>query len=65
MSLVASDTDRARIQLRGAGSELRMPSLPLGLPVRVQVQSATGECWESELTTTVVNDPDRFKAKTP
>lgn len=40
------------------------PALPLALPVRVQLQSSYGECWESAFDTTHVkkNDADKFKA---
>jgi hypothetical protein len=35
-----------------ARSELRLPALPLGLPVRAQLQIANGGCFESTFSTT-------------
>ena len=42
----------------------RPPTLPLGLPFRLQLQSADGDCWESVFATAKKNDSITFKAKT-
>jgi hypothetical protein len=51
----------AQIQsrLRGATG----PALPLTPPVRVQLSSSEGACWEAVYDTSVVNDGVRFKAR--
>jgi polyhydroxybutyrate depolymerase len=48
MSLKAGGTGRARIAVKGKGTHLLLPALPLGLPVRVQLlREDTGTCWEA------------------
>jgi hypothetical protein len=39
--------NKAKIQLKGQGPALSPPALPLALPLRVQLVSAGGQCWES------------------
>ena len=62
--LKASETDRAKIIVTGSRDNLQ-PSLPLGLPLRVQLQSATGLCWETVFDVARKNDIRTFSAKTP
>jgi len=38
---------RARVVVKGRGELLALPELPLALPVRAQLQSAIGQCWEA------------------
>jgi hypothetical protein len=48
----------------GAGdAALVLPSGPIPLPVRVQLQSSTGGCWEGTFSAPSVNDGTRFKSK--
>jgi cysteine-rich repeat protein len=55
---------KAKIQFKGKGINLLPPTLPLTLPVTVQVKNTqTGVCWESVSTTADVNDATQFKAK--
>ncbi len=46
------------------GRPFGMPSPPLAsLPVRVQLQSDTGQCWEAHFSTFIKNEAGAFKAK--
>jgi cysteine-rich repeat protein len=38
---------RARVTVRGRGSNLQLPFLPVVLPLRVQLQAENGACWEA------------------
>jgi hypothetical protein len=53
----------AAIKAKGKTQFLVMPALPLTLPLVVQAQSATGTCWETTHTTSILNDSIQFKAK--
>ena len=39
------------------------PFLPSELPLRVQLQSSSGQCWESTYSTATKNYPLRFRAR--
>ncbi len=55
---------RAKILAKGRGAGLSLPALPLsGLPLRVQLVSDTGVCWEAGYATTVRNDSTKLKAR--
>ena len=60
MRLKAGRDDAAKITLRASGPNMNFPALPLGVPVRVQLQAANGECWETLYPTATVNDGARF-----
>jgi DNA-binding beta-propeller fold protein YncE len=53
----------AGIALRGSGPLTDLPTLPSALPIRAQLQSATGECWEAVYSTAVANSGNRLKAR--
>jgi len=54
----------AKIVVKGQGALLAPPALPIEhLPVRVQLVSSDGVCWEATYGSTVQNLSDRFKAK--
>ena len=53
---------RAAIVVKGKGTALPMPALPLAVPVRVQVQSSDGRCWAATLTTVGKGTPTAFRA---
>jgi len=40
-----------------------VPALPLGLPMRVQLQVQGGVCVESTFTTAIGNDGGSFRAR--
>jgi hypothetical protein len=63
VSLTAGQT--AKLVVKGRGARLDMPRLPLGSPVRVQLQRNDGAaCWESTFSGTPIrNDAGRFKAR--
>ena len=64
--LKGSDNDRSKITVKGKGSNLPLPSLPLTFPVVVQLMDAgSATCWESVFAPgdTLVNDGETFKVK--
>ena len=42
---------KAAITVGDSGDALPLPTLPLGLPITVQVQAGQGPCWEATYTT--------------
>ena len=48
--LKPGDDGAARITLQARGEDVDVPSLPLALPLRVQLQGVHGSCWESRHT---------------
>jgi hypothetical protein len=54
---------KSSISLAAGGPSLALPSGPIALPVRVQLQSSNGGCWEGTFSAPSVNDGTRFKAK--
>ena len=56
---------RAKIVVAGGGKYLDLPALPVALPLRAQLQSATGQCWESSFAPAGVreNTATRFRAR--
>jgi hypothetical protein len=66
LTLRTSKRQRSRVLVNGGGSNLQVPSLPLQLPVKVQVtNSETGVCWEAEYwpDDVVKNAVNKFRAK--
>lgn len=65
VQLKAGIAGKASITVRGQGANLGMPTLPLRLPVTVQLQAANGQCWEAQYDADGVmkNDASQFKAK--
>jgi len=61
----AGASGQADIRVRAAGETLTLPTMPLGLPVRAQLVSSTGICWESVFTSshTRGNDDGVFQSK--
>ena len=56
---------KTRIKLKGKGAALPLHDLPLGLPLRAQLQTVDGSCWEATYGIAKKNDETTFKAKTP
>lgn len=56
---------RAQLVVKGRGEHLTLPALPLGLPVRAQLQSITGQCWDALFGPTGANrnDATRFRGR--
>ncbi len=64
--LLKSGADgKAKVQVAGRGPNLAVPTMPLGLPARMQLQAENGQCWESRYVElgTSRNDATEFKAK--
>ena len=53
---------RPQAKVRARGEKLRLPALPLAFPLRVQLQAANGECFETTHATANVNDGSRVIA---
>jgi cysteine-rich repeat protein len=51
----------ARIQVRGKGSNLDLPTLPLTPPVRIQLHAETGVCWEATISAPRANTSTVFR----
>jgi hypothetical protein len=63
MRLVPGEAGRARLRITAKGEDLETPALPLGLPIRAQLQNASGECWEASFATAQTNSEDTLKAR--
>ncbi len=65
-ALLKSGPDgKAKVLVSGKGENLTLPTLPLSLPVRMQLQAENGQCWEAQYFEVGVsrNDGTQFKAK--
>ena len=51
VQLKSGAAGKAAITVGGSGDALPLPTLPLGLPITVQVQAGQGPCWEATYTT--------------
>jgi hypothetical protein len=64
LDLRAGIDGRARITIKGKSVPLHMPTLPLTLPVTVQLTSSDGTCCGATYLSDVqANQPDRFKGR--
>jgi hypothetical protein len=56
---------KAKIIVKGRGKNLALPTLPLNLPLRVQLQADSGACWEATYSEAGVkrNTARGFKGK--
>lgn len=65
VTLTAGGAGHGRLAVRGKGMELAVPTLPLAVPVRVQVRrSDDSMCWEATFSGTATrNDARRFQAR--
>jgi len=62
--LKAGLAGKSSIVLKGAGTALDTPALPISaLPARAQLVNGDGVCWEAQYGTTLRDQADRFKAK--
>jgi hypothetical protein len=53
IKLRAGPEGKASVKVKGRGSNLGLPDLPLVLPVTAQLQASNGECWNAEYSTFV------------
>jgi len=64
LTLRAGVAGNAQIGLKARGPLLATPDLPVTtLPIRVQLTSTAGQCWEATYSTTLRNQDDKLKAK--
>lgn len=54
---------KAKIVAKGKGVNVDIPVLPLAVPVRVQLKSTAGMCWEARYSIPRKNDVVQFKAR--
>ena len=59
----AGAATKTKILVKGKGTDLPMPILPLATPVTVQLKSASGVCWEGRYSTALKNFAEQFRAK--
>ena len=63
LTMKAGAAGLASVKLTARKGNLAVPELPLGFPVRVQLQSSTGACFESVYSSAGVNNEAAFSAK--
>lgn len=61
ISLRAGAPGKAKLKFVSAGSNFPVPTLPLATPVRVQLRSSTGRCWDATYSAGT-NTAKKFKA---
>ncbi len=63
--LQAGADGRARISLSGKGPDMRLPTLPVSLPLRAQLQAEGGACWEGIYTEAgvAINTAEELQAR--
>ncbi|HZR79849.1 MAG TPA: PQQ-dependent sugar dehydrogenase [Candidatus Binatia bacterium] len=62
IKLRAGGDGKARITIVGQGPSIATPPLPLGAPVRVQVRTSVGGCWQAGFASPTRNDGQVFMA---
>jgi hypothetical protein len=55
LNLKPGGPDAAKIIVKTGRKNVTMPTMPLGLPLRVQLQSSTGKCWEATYSSPLYN----------
>jgi len=67
ITLTPGITGKAKVTVKGKGAALGLPPLPAPVPLRVQLEAASGACFAARYPATGVrkNDGARFKAKVP
>ncbi len=65
IALRAGQSPKGKLKVKGKGANLPLPTLPLSLPVRVQLRADTGSCWEATYSAAGMqkNDAASFKGK--
>jgi len=64
LNLKAGEAGKASVSVKGKGENIPLPALgALALPLRAQLQSENGQCYEGTFSTPSVNTPTQFKAK--
>src|SRR5262249_56706331 len=63
MALKPGLAGKARIVAKGRGQTLALPSLPLAVPVTVELVSAGTRCWSAHYTEALTSTVQLFKAK--
>ena len=65
VDLRAGAAGKAKITVAGRGQTLGLPTLPLAAPLRVQLQSEAGACWEARYPSAGIrrNDASAFTAR--
>jgi cysteine-rich repeat protein len=61
--LKAGAAGKAKALAKARGVALSLPPMPVMLPIRMQLQTSSGACWEAAYTTALRNDSAQFNAK--
>ena len=62
MLLKADAAGKSKLLVKGRGTNLEMPHLPLTMPVKVQLKNTDGVCWEATYSAAQSNGPQKFRA---
>ena len=63
-TLKSGAAGHGKVQVKGGGPNLQLPTLQLTTPVRVQVrQDSSNTCWEATFSNPTTNSQTLFKAK--
>jgi 6-phosphogluconolactonase (cycloisomerase 2 family) len=63
MVLKPGGDDQSKVVVRGKDRNVPPVALPLGLPVRVQLQASNGNCWDATYSAPAGNTSSRFRAR--
>jgi len=61
----SGDAGKAKALVKGKGTNLPDPTMPLTLPITVQLVNSNNVCFETDFASFIKNDAGQFKAKTP
>ena len=64
IKLKAGIPGKASIAVKASRQNVGLPTLPVALPLRVQLQASSGECWEATYTQAGFNNSLGFGAST-
>ena len=65
LQLQSGTEGKARVALKGAGTALALPTLPLATPIRVELRAGTGACFATTHAAAglVRNDAQQLRSK--
>ena len=63
ITLTAGAAGKAQTVVSMQGIALKMPHLPLNVPLRAQLQASNGQCWDTHFSTFRKNLSDQFDAR--
>jgi hypothetical protein len=63
VKLRPGEITRARIDVKGKGSSIPLPPLPLTGPVTVELRTSSGSCWSAHYSMAYRNDVQQYRAR--